>query len=330
MGIGAAIGGALFGGSAAATAVGVGVAGLSMYSSYQSGKYQQSQIAAQNDYAARQALIDAQYYNDRLEYSKELEAFSYKKQSFAYQQQAYGYCAWKMQIENAFKQKEYELKQLELQKKAALTDYNAQKDVAELMIMGANESARNAVSETLRVGNENARQANNQLVKGVSKINVALNEGVAGGRENRMVIEEYMKRNEAVSQIDDKDRRSVIEIAAQRDKVKNDVALKAEEARRKLQSVFAYEVSPMARIAPPAPVFTEIQPLPPVAPAGAVPNQVPQISSSGMWANTLSSGISGLYQGYQMGTSFSNWFNQTPTVGVGSPAYYEFNQYGLG
>jgi hypothetical protein len=301
-----------------------------MYSSYQSGRYRQKQIAAQNDYAARQALIDAQYYNERLEYAKQLEAFSWKEQAFAYQQQAYGYEAWKLQIENVAKQKEYEFKQLELQKKAALTDYNAHKDIAELMIIGANEASKNAVSETLRVGNENARQVNNQLAKSVSKVNVALNEGLAGGRENMVVIEEYMKRNNAVAQVDDTSKKSIIEIAAQRDRVKNDVALKSEEARRKLEAMLAYEVSPMARIAPPAPVFTEQQPLAPVTPLGAVPNQTPQLSSAGMWANTLSSGISGLYQGYQMGTSFSNWFNQTPTVGIGSPAYYEFNQYGLG
>jgi len=299
-------------------AVGVISAGASMYGTYQSGKQNAAAIAAQNAYNLEQAKIDAQWYNMRLEYSKELEAFSYKKLEYAYEQEAYGYKKWQTAIENQYAQKMYEAESLENKKKSALTDFNAQVEVAKIMNLGAREQAQNAIQETVRVGAANAEEVNRKLVKTTGKINATLSSGLAGGTAaERAAVAAFMERNNAVNQVDDKTKSSIIQTIAQKDKINNDMALKVGQSYRELQAIYKLEVSPWQQIMEPAPVFDEMEPLSPIQPVGATPAAVPSLSSGGLLAQSFSSGIGAFTTGYNVGNAFNSWFS-SPSTSLGA------------
>lgn len=277
----------------------------SMYSSNQQSKYQKQQINAQNEYNARQAAIDAQWYKMQLGYSKELESFSIEQQNFAFKMQAYSQKVYQVALKNAQMEHAYQVEMLNNKKKAASTQYNADVHVANVMKLGAEEQAKNAVGEVLRVGSSNTRQVNKQLVKAEGHLNATLQGGITGGdATTRATVEAFMQRNDAVANLKNDTVKNIIQIANEKNKVVNDFNLKVGQSYRQLQSVLALKAPPMPMIAPPQPVFTGRAPIAPVHPPGATPSQMPTPNSNVL--SNITGGIRSGYNMYQIGSSIGS------------------------
>lgn len=288
-------------GISSAVIAGVAVAGAaaSAYSGYKQGKANQANIDAQNRQSQQQHAIDVAYHTQLEGYQRQLEDFANKQQDFAYQRKSYGEYTYQLAIQNRDDQVSFLQEKNYNEKLAAKVEYNAQKDVTKILQLGAEAQANTVIKDTLRANSANTRATNTQSEKMMGTMIAASQSGIAQGRsKERMLIDAFMQRNEAISQLNDKAKVGILAAVNAKDKIVNDSNIQLMESYRGLEAVMRTKPQPVGRVAPPAPVFTEKEPLAPLAPVGAAPINVATAGNSALVAGAIGTVAGGVTKAY--------------------------------
>ncbi len=333
------------------------VAGLVMgaYSAYSSSKSSEKQIQAQEQSSQQAAYVSEMnalatyaynmdnynimsgyqtqlqgYYGEQLNYAQQQQDFSYQmqgfaeqQQSFAFEQKAYAQHSYQVALGNNAKLAAYRQEEVTNKQQAAAAQYKAQKDVTNLMRIGAEEGLRDAVGESMRVQGANQREI--QLVAQAAQGNaVSIGFGgiTAGRSKERMAIQVHMDMNKAVGKQRNTTQAGIIKASRQKDKTVNSYRLKEFEASRMYDAAMKLEPQPVPNLAGPQPVFTGIQPvftglapIQPLQPLGAAPVQGMTTpyqsgtygSASNAYVAGLGGAISGATAGYKLGNTISEY-----------------------
>ena len=264
------------------------------------------------------------YYGEQLNYAQQQQDFAYtmqgfaqEQQAFAFEQKAYAEHSYQVAVGNNARLAAYRQEEVDNKKLAATTQYKAQQDVTALMKMGAEESLRSAVGESLRVQGANQREI--QLVAQQaqsSAVNKAFGGITAGRSRERMAVQVHMDMNKAVGKARNVTHANIIKAGREKDKTINSYRLKEYETKRMYQATMLLEPQPVPQLAGPQPVFTGLQPVftglapvQPIQPLGATPVKgmtTPYTpgtygTSSNSYVAALGGGISGYTSGYNIG-----------------------------
>ena len=216
--------------------------------------------AAQYQQSLQQFAVDTTFYNDSLSYAKE-------QQSFQMEVESWGKARYAMAVADRAREVAYREEVVENKKFGAKVDFMAQKHVADILQVGANEQASNAVIDVLRVAQANKRDINLKSEQMMGTIVSQSMSGIAqGASKDRMIVESFMLRNRASSKEASKAKASIIKTVNQRNKVINDTNLQTAASYRGLEAIMKLKAAPVANVPPPAPVFTGLAPVKGVGP----------------------------------------------------------------
>jgi hypothetical protein len=234
-----------------------------------------SNADAQNAQAAEQYAIDSQYHGMLTAYQGELENFSAHQLAFSQEQQAYANRSYQIAVENRNAEIAYRQEQVDNQKLAAKTEYNAQGHVAKIRQDGAEAQAEAVINDTLRVAGADKRELAVQADKMMGVEVAKRRSGLAQGRsKDRIIADAFVQRNKAMGDLNSKAKASIIQTIQAKDKINNDSNIKLAESYRGLEAIMKLKPAPVAQVAPPQPVFDYVAPLQPLAPLGASPAKI--------------------------------------------------------
>lgn len=255
-------------------------------------------IEANYQYDMENYRIQQAYHKELLAFRDEQDAYAQKQLDFAYQQLSYANEQYNIGLRNIAEENNFRQKEVYNTKLAALTEYNAQADVGQIMKQGAEDSMNNAINETLRVQGANQREIARQADKALGTIQATRGAGITGGASvERDKIAMFMEKNRAISMLSDKTAASIIETSAQKTEMVNNYNLKIAEAYRMLDATMRLEAAPVAMIPGPQPIFTEKQPIGPITPLS--PEPIKGVAADSGWSS-LASGISGFSSGFNV------------------------------
>lgn len=287
----------------------VGVAGA--VTSYNAAEEQSAAIdqslSQQYAYDMEKYKIEQSYRREQLSYSRDLDKYGDKQMAFALEQRAYGEEVYDTALGNAKAEQEFRDTEVFNKKMAATVEYNAQADVANVMMQGAVDSLESAIGETLRTGSSKVRELDRQATKAAGSVVAKTKAGITGGASrDRELINVHMERNRAKALLEDEAKTNIIQATNSKNQMVNDYSLKVNESYRNLTAMLELEPQPVAAIQGPAPVFAEKAPIGPVTPIGPEPMEGVN-TSGGDWAS-LSAGLSGASAGFSFGTSIYGAF----------------------
>ena len=295
-------------GVTAVIGVGLGIAGaVSSYNAAEDAA-DASSASIEANYAYDMANYDIQagYHIELLGFQKEQEAYADSQLDFAYQQLNYANEQYQVSLENIASENNFRQQEVYNTKLAAVTEFTAQKDTADIMQQGAQDAVNNTIDETIRSSGANKRELLRQTGKALGDVQAARGSGITGGASvEREKIAVFMEKNRAMSQLKEAEGASIIQATAARDEMVSNYSMKVAESYRMLSATMKLEAAPVAAIAGPQPIFTEKQPLGPITPMNAPP--IKGVAADSSWSS-LSAGISGGVTGYNLGTSVAGAF----------------------
>ena len=337
------------------TVVTVGAAAYGAYNAYTSSKNANKQIQAQEAASQQAAYVNEMnaiatyeynmenymiqkgfqqqlqnYYGEQLDYAAQQQDFAYQmadfsaqQQAFAFEQKAYGEHAYQVALFNNQVLAAYRQKEVDNKKLAAAAQYKAQKDVTNIMRIGAESSLLDAVGESLRAQGANQREI--QLVAQEAQghaVNQAFG-GITGGQsKERMAIQVHMDFNKAIGKQRNTTQANIIKASREKDKTINQYRLKEFEAKRIHEATQRLEPQPVPELPGPQPVFTGKQPVftglapvAPVQPLGAVPIKgMTTPYTQGTYGTASNAGIAAVGGALSGMSAGMNFYNNASTI----------------
>lgn len=291
-----------------AVVVGIGAAvigGISSHRASEDASQAQSQnLEAQFAYDSEKYAIQSRYRRELLGYKREQENYADKQLDFAYQQIDYAREQYNVGLKNIAEENNFKQEEVYNTKLAAATEYNAQKDTADIMKYGAADALNRTIEETLRTQGANKAELNRQAGKAMGDVQATRSSGImAGASIDRDKIAVFMEKNRAMSQLDEQTATSIIQASASRDEMVSGYAMKTEEAYRLLTATLRLDAAPTANIPGPQPIFAEKQPIGPVTPLD--PKPIKGVIADSGWSS-LAAGMGGASAGFNLGTNVYN------------------------
>ncbi len=287
--------------SAVVATVAVAGAAASAYSGYKQGKANEKNIEAQNAQAAQNHAIQEGYHDKLKVHQTNLEKYANKQQNFAYEKKEYGELTYRMAQSDRAKQVAYLNEQSYNEKQAAQAQFKADEQVNKIMSYGAKAQANSVTADILRSQGANVRGVNTKAEKMMGTVVATSQSGIAQGKsKDRMLVDAFMQRNEAVAQLQGKAKVGIMAAVNAKDKIVNDGNLRLAESYRGLEAIMKSRPQPVGATPPPTPVFTVQEPLAPLAPVGAAPIQVGTAGNAALIAGAVGTVASGAVNAYSI------------------------------
>jgi len=256
------------------------------YSKNKAGKEQDKLNAANYQRSLEQYNIDLGFNLQQNAFADEQRAYGQEQLAHSYALESWGLAKYAQAVASRAAEVAFREEQVRNKKFAGLVDYNAQKHVANILKVGAQEQAVIVLDDILRVNSANKREINVHSEKAMGTLVARDMSGIAqGASKDRLIVDAFRERNKAIGKQKSEATKSMIQVVNQKNKVINDQNLQVAASYRGLQALMKLRPAPVAHIPPPAPVFHGTQPIRPVGPAPIEGGNYVPYDSTANWIN---------------------------------------------